>query len=129
MLMQDMLAWVRMMHDLYQGLTGYRITLDPCREASWYEWHRRGLGPDDLRAIIADRKRRIAAGDLPPQALLFRRLVAQVDWAEEDAVMLRARRERQIAQRRPSPLPPPPDMDEETRRQAADTLRKLRESL
>lgn len=126
-----MLAWIKMMHDLYQSLTGYRITLDPNREASWYEWHRRGLGADDLRAIIADRKRRIASGDLPPQALLFRRLVAQVDWAEEDAAMLRARRERE-SRRRPHRPTLPPDrgaMDDQARRQAAEALRKLRESL
>jgi hypothetical protein len=121
-----------MMHDLYRSLTGYEVTLDAAREWAWYEWHRRGLGPDDLRALVAWRKSRIRAGELPATALTFRRLVGQADYAEEDIMLLRAKRARQTAtesrparpRRQPEPAPDP-----ETRQRLAEQLRKLREEL
>lgn len=129
--MSDLLTWVQMMHSLYQELTGLRVTLDPSREWAWYEWHRRGIGPDDLRALVAWRKSRIRTGDLPPTSLAFRNLVGHADYAEEDIAILRSRESaRRAAGSRITREPDPRDhTDPDARRRWAEALRKLRTEL
>jgi hypothetical protein len=78
------------LHEEYVRLTGIRITL-PGREWSWFEWLKRGLGPAELRLLIAEKRRRIRAGELTAASLAFRNLVGNVDYAEEDIAELRAR--------------------------------------
>jgi hypothetical protein len=118
-----------MMHELYRTLTGYEVSLDPAREWAWYEWHRRGLGPDDLRALVAWRKRRMAAGELPPTSLAFRNLVGNADHAEEDAILLRQQRQRREPQRPPAPKQEPPEPNPEARKRFIEELRKLKSTL
>ena len=85
--MQHLIA----LHDEYCRLTGFKVTFFG-REHVWYEWARRELTVADLRALIAEKRRRVKVGELPPASLTFRNLVANVDYAEEDIAELRARR-------------------------------------
>jgi hypothetical protein len=78
------------LHDEYVRLTGMNVSLFG-REHAWYEWVRRELGVPELRLLVAEKRRRIKAGELPPASLTFRNLVANVDYAEEDIAELRAR--------------------------------------
>ena len=79
------------LHDEYVRLTGFSISILG-REHAWWEWERRGLTVADLRALVAEKRRRVKVGELPPASLSFRNLVANVDYAEEDIAELRARR-------------------------------------
>jgi len=85
--LQNILA----LHDEYVRLTGFSISILG-REHAWWEWDRRGLTVADLRALVAEKRRRVKVGELPPASLTFRNLVANVDYAEEDIAELRARR-------------------------------------
>lgn len=85
--LQNILA----LHDEYVRLTGFSISILG-REHAWWEWDRRGLTVADLRALVAEKRRRIKLGELPPASMTFRNLVANVDYAEEDIAELRARR-------------------------------------
>lgn len=79
------------LHDEYVRLTGFKVSILG-REHAWYEWVRRELGVPELRLLIAEKRRRIKAGELQSVSLTFRNLVANVDYAEEDIAELRARR-------------------------------------
>lgn len=81
------------LHAEYCRLTGFNIPLDMAREAAWFEFHfRRQLGIEDLRALIAEHKRRMGRGEVTAHGLTFRNLIGNADAAEENAVLLRARR-------------------------------------
>jgi len=85
------------LHAEYIRLTGLKISLAG-REWCWFEWLKRDLTTADLRALVAETRRKIGRGELTGASLAFRNLVGQVDYAEENAAELRARR------RAPSPI-------------------------
>ncbi len=78
------------LHAEYVRLTGFKISLAG-REWCWFEWIKRDLTLKDLRALVAETRRKIGRGELTTASLAFRNLVGQVDYAEENAAELRAR--------------------------------------
>jgi hypothetical protein len=71
-------------HSLYCALTGLQIRLDMHREYIWFEYFRRGLTEDNLRAVVKHIKTGILNQRRNPGALRFSNLVAQFDRFEEE---------------------------------------------
>jgi hypothetical protein len=124
----DRVAEISALHAEYQRLTGQRVALAG-REWTWFEWLKRDLTLDDLRLLIRDKQRRIRARELSPTCLLFRYLIGNLDYAEEDILLLRAKQRIPVpdagradvlrATGRPTAEPPPPA------RKASDVVQKI----
>jgi hypothetical protein len=83
---------IEALHKLYGELTGLLIPLDMQRESMWYEWQRRGHGPQELREVVAHLRRGIREQKRNPGALKFRNLIGMPDFFEEDLAEARAAR-------------------------------------
>lgn len=81
---------IRELHEAYVQETGYSIPLTMDREASWFEWVKRGFSVEDLVGLIRWHKWLKKTG-LPARSLKFRSIVANIDYAEEDLAEIRAR--------------------------------------
>lgn len=104
---------IRELHSAYVQETGFNIPLSMDREASWYEWVKRGFTVSDLLGLIRHH-RWLAKSGLPHRSDKFRSLIVNVDYAEEDLAEIRARN------RIPKPQPNRDEVLRATGREAPD---------
>lgn len=81
---------VRACHAAWRAATGQDLGLDMSREQAWFEWLKRGLGAAEVGELVRYHRRERQAGR-PARRETFRSLIVNVDWAEEDLAMMRAR--------------------------------------
>lgn len=118
------------LHAEYVRLTGFRISVMG-REWAWFEWIKRELGVAELRMLVAEKRRRIRAGELTGASLAFRNLIGNADFAEEDVAELRsrARGANRVPQDKQSLLKqtgrPAPTHKDSTTRSAGDVINQL----
>lgn len=119
-------------HQLYQQLTGQKLTLRFERERLWYEWFRAGFELEDLRRVILYLQRQIRAQRRNIGALKLSNLL-QPDRFEEDlaisqALLKPAPKPAAIpAPLRASPRPTPEE--EQARQRALEILRQFKQTL
>ena len=82
---------IREMHRVYCQETGFNLPCDMGREAAWFELHRRGVTVADLRLVIRHVQAGIRAQRRNQGAPLFRTLVCNRDYFEEDLAEAKAR--------------------------------------
>lgn len=80
---------INSIHALYCQLTGFALPMDFYRESVWHQWFKAGLTEDDLRLLIRHHQDQAKQGR-PARSLVFRNMVVQVDYAQEDLAMIKA---------------------------------------
>lgn len=80
---------IQSIHALYCALTGYSLPMDFYRESVWHQWFKAGLTEDDLRLLIRHHQDQAKQGR-PARSLVFRNMIVQVDYAQEDLAMIKA---------------------------------------
>lgn len=84
-------------HEFYLQLTGLPIPYSMQRHYNWEQWLCRGHTREDLKLVISYLSGRIKDGKRQRECLLFRNLISNVEYFEEDLAMARATgRERQF---------------------------------
>ena len=116
---------IKALHAAYLAATGFDLPLTMQRLYTWEPWLAAGLTPRDVTDLVAHHKR-LAREHRPARSLVFRNLIGNVEYAQEDLASARAQRRYQPPDpARASVLQATGRQDETAKRRDGETAKPL----